>query len=225
LVRRILVKGGLLILSLVLAGFALKALGIGTGLSEGWVDASVKGQGLKGELAFLLAGLLLIAAGFPRQAVCFMGGYAFGFLEGLGWSMLASAAGCIVCFYYARYFGRSLVQRWFGPRIAKIDGFLAGNPFSMTLLIRLLPLGSNLLTNIAGGVSSSRALPFLAGSVLGYVPQTLVFVLLGSGIQVDTGLRTTLSVALFVLSAALGLYLYRRFRKDRRLDSVIDDEN
>ncbi|CAA6606369.1 conserved membrane hypothetical protein [Rhodospirillaceae bacterium LM-1] len=225
LVRKVLIKGGILILSLIAAGYALKWLGIGTDLSEHWVDNAVKGQGLKGEMAYLLAGCLLVGAGFPRQVVCFMGGYAFGFLEGLGWSMLASLLGCVLCFYYARHLGRSLVQRWFGARIQKIDGFLAGNPFSMTLLIRLLPLGSNLLTNIAGGVSSIKPMPFFGGSALGYVPQTLVFVLLGSGIQVDTGLRTSLSVALFVVSAGLGVFLYRRFRKDRGLDADLDEEN
>lgn len=226
LVRKVLIKGGIVILSLVLAGYALKSLGIGTDLSEHWVDNAVKGQGLKGEMVFLLAGSLLIAAGFPRQAVCFLGGYAFGFIEGLGWSMLASVAGSALCFFYARHLGRSLVQRWFGARIQKIDAFLAGNPFSMTLLIRLLPLGSNLLTNIAGAVSSIRALPFLGGSALGYLPQTIVFVLLGSGIQVDTGLRTSLSVALFVVSSLLGIAIYRRFRKDRGLaDPDLDGEN
>ncbi|MBF0169029.1 MAG: TVP38/TMEM64 family protein [Alphaproteobacteria bacterium] len=225
LARKVLIKGGLLILSLVVAGYLLKSLGIGADLSEHWVDSAVKGQGFKGEMVFLLAGFLLIGAGFPRQAVCFMGGYAFGFLEGMVWSMLASVLGCVGCFYYARYFGRSLVSRWFGARIQKIDGFLAGNPFSMTLLIRLLPLGSNLLTNIAAGVSSIRALPFFAGSALGYVPQSLVFVLLGSGIQVDTGLRTSLSVVLFVGSALLGVYLYRRFRRGRQLGGDLDDEN
>lgn len=222
LARKVLIKGGILILTLVLAGYALKSLGIGTDLSEHWVDSTVKGQGLRGDLIFLLVGSMLVGAGFPRQAVCFMGGYAFGFLEGFGWSMLASMLGCGLCFYYARYLGRSLVQRWFGERLKKIDGFLSGNPFTMALLIRLLPLGSNLLTNIGAAVSSLKPLPFFGGTALGYIPQTLVFVLLGSGIQVDSGLRTSLSVALFAVSAAMGVYLYRHFRKGRHLGSEDD---
>ncbi|MDK9720048.1 MAG: VTT domain-containing protein [Rhodospirillales bacterium] len=224
LARKVLIKGGILILTLVLAGYALKSLGLGTDLSEHWVDSAVKGQGLKGEMVYLLAGLILVGAGFPRQAVCFMGGYAFGFLEGMGWAMLASMLGCFGCFYYTRYLGRSLVQRLFGGRLKKIDAFLAGNPFSMALLIRLLPLGSNLLTNVAAGVSSIKPLPFFGGTALGYIPQTLVFVLLGSGIQVDSGLRTGLSLALFVVSAAMGVYLYRHFRKGRHLGSEDDAE-
>lgn len=226
LVRKVFLKGAILILTLVAVGYALKSLGIGTDLSEHWVDNAVKGQGLRGEMIFLLAGSILIAGGFPRQAVCFLGGYAFGFLEGLGWSMLASMLACVACFYYTRHLGRSLVQRWFGQRLKKVDGFLSGNPLSMSLLIRLLPLGSNLLTNIAAAVSSIRPLPFFLGSFIGYLPQTIVFVLLGSGIQVDTGLRTSLSVALFVISSVLGIVIYRRFRKEKGLvDPDLDEEN
>ena len=88
----------------------------------------------------------------------------------------------------------------------------------MALLIRLLPLGSNLVTNLVAGVSSANALGFFAGSVLGYVPQTIIFALLGSGINLDPALRITSSVLLFMLSAALGVYLYRRYRYENEMN-------
>jgi len=37
---------------------------------------------------------------------------------------------------------------------------------------------------------------------------------LGSGISLEPGLRISLSVVLFLASAALGFYLYRKFRRD-----------
>ena len=88
----------------------------------------------------------------------------------------------------------------------------------MTLLIRLLPLGSNLVTNLVAGVSSVRATAFITGSMVGYVPQTIIFALLGSGISLEPELRITLSAVLFVLSGALGYYLYRRYKQDRKLN-------
>lgn len=92
----------------------------------------------------------------------------------------------------------------------------------MTLLIRFLPVGSNLLTNLVAGVSAVRWLPFMAGSALGYIPQTLIFVLLGSGIHIDPVFRISLSVALFVVSGGLGVYLYRRYRHGKRLDDALE---
>ena len=108
-----------------------------------WVDAEVKGKGLTGEIAFVLMGAAVTAVGFPRQVVAFLGGYAFGFIEGTTLALLGATLGCIAAFVYARVLGRSLVQRHFGKKIARFDAILADRTFLTTLLIRFLPVGSN----------------------------------------------------------------------------------
>jgi uncharacterized membrane protein YdjX (TVP38/TMEM64 family) len=83
----------------------------------------------------------------------------------------------------------------------------------MTLVVRLLPVGSNALTNLLAGVSSVRALPFFAGSTLGFLPQNLVFALAGSGVNLDPAVRLSVAAILFVISSLLGIWLYRRHRQ------------
>lgn len=219
---RVLLRGLVLIATLVAVGFLIEGMGFRDALDTGWIDAQIRGKGLSGDALFVVVGALFVGIGLPRQAVCFLGGYAFGFVEGVLWSSLASVLGCIGAFYYARFLGRSLVVARFPDRIARIDAFLEGNTFSMTLLLRLLPVGSNLLANLAAGVSGVRAVPFFLGSALGYLPQTLVFVLLGSGIQVDPVFRIGTSVILFIASGVLGVWLYRRYRHGRRLDAATE---
>ncbi|CCG40338.1 TVP38/TMEM64 family protein [Magnetospirillum molischianum] len=216
---RVLLRGLVLIATLVAVGFLIEGFGFRDALDTSWIDSQIRGKGLSGDALFVVVGALFAGIGLPRQAVCFLGGYAFGFAEGVLWSSLASVLGCIGAFYYARFLGRSLVVTRFPERIARLDAFLAGNTFSMSLLLRLLPVGSNLLANLAGGVSGVRAVPFFLGSALGYLPQTLVFVLLGSGIQVDPVFRIGSSVILFIASGVLGVWLYRRYRHGRRLDA------
>ena len=92
----------------------------------------------------------------------------------------------------------------------------------MTLLIRLLPVGSNLATNLIAGVSSAGGIAFIGGSTVGYIPQTVVFALLGSGINLDPEIRISLSVALFFVSATLGVYLYRRYKRGKGLNGDIN---
>jgi uncharacterized membrane protein YdjX (TVP38/TMEM64 family) len=215
-------RGLILIATFVAIGYLVQATGLHGLFDEAWVDSRIRGQGITGELLYLAMGAALTAIGFPRQAVCFLAGYAFGFALGLPLALLASLGGCILAFYYARLLGRSVVLARFPARIKRIDDFLHENPLSMTLLLRLLPVGSNLIANLAAGVSGVRALPFFAGSVLGYVPQTVIFVLLGSGIRLDPAWTTGVSVALFVASSALGVYLFRRYRKNRALDADVD---
>ena len=209
---RILAKGLFLMASLVAIGWGVEASGLAHRLDADWVDSEIRGNGVAGWLYYLGFGALAVAVGLPRQAVCFLGGYAFGLGEGLILAETASGLGCLLCFLYARLLGRELVRHRFADRLEKLDGVLRGHPFSMAMMIRLLPVGSNILTNLVAGVSSVKLLPFLGGSLVGYLPQTAIFVLLGSGIHVQPVWRTAISVALFVVSGLLGVVLYRRVR-------------
>lgn len=219
-----LVRGLILLLSLVAFGYLLQASGIRELLDTQWIDQDIKGQGLQGELLFIAIGLIVTAIGLPRQVVGFLGGYAFGFVLGSVLTLVATVGGCIAAFYYARLLGRAPVQARYSEKVRRIDDFLHDNTFSMTLLIRMLPVGSNLITNLAAGVSSARALPFFSGSAVGYLPQTMIFALVGSGISVDPAFRIVLGTVLFVASGVLGAMLYRRHRHNHTLGRDIDVE-
>jgi uncharacterized membrane protein YdjX (TVP38/TMEM64 family) len=221
---RILLKGLLLIASLVLLGILVNQLQLSHLLNERWIDTQVRGQGFRGELIFLGMAAMTTAVGFPRQVVAFLGGYAFGFILGTLLAVLGTVLGSLLAFFYARGFGRSLVKHRFPGRIQKLDDFLSGHPFTMAVIIRLLPVGSNVGTNLVAGVCSVAALPFLAGSALGYLPQTLVFALAGSGVHFNPSLRLSLAVILFVISSFLGIWLYRRHRHGVALESELDQE-
>ncbi|MCK5166290.1 MAG: VTT domain-containing protein, partial [Rhodospirillaceae bacterium] len=166
----------------------------------------------------------ITAIGLPRQVIGFLGGYAFGLAVGTILALAGTVLGCVIAFYYARLLGRAPLQRRFSGRIRSLDNFLHDNTFSMTLLVRMLPVGSNVATNLAAGVSSVKSGPFIGGSAIGYLPQTLIFALAGSGVAVDPALRISLSIILFVLSGLLGVYLYRHFRHGKSLDVEIDKE-
>lgn len=214
------IRGLLLILSLVLVGYYLDS--ISTLLDKSWIDSQVRGQGVSGELLFIGVGAIITAVGLPRQMVCFLGGYAFGFVAGSLLSLGATALGCLTAFYYARLLGHDLLKSRYPERIRRIDNFIHDNPFSMTLLIRLLPVGSNVFTNLAAGVSSASAASFLSASAIGYIPQTIIFALIGSGSRVNPEWRIGLGIILFVVSSALGIALYRRYRREKHIDENLD---
>ncbi|MND01260.1 hypothetical protein D3C83_201920 [compost metagenome] len=71
-------------------------------------------------------------------------------------------------------------------------------------------------------MSRVRALPFLLGSLLGYVPKTFVFALAGSGIDAGSHSRVALAAAVFVVSGALGVWLYRRYRHGKTLGEEVE---
>ena len=206
----------LLAVGLGFAGWIIRSLGLAPGGETGteWVDHWIRGQGLQGEALFLLVGAAAAAAGLPRQGVAFLGGYAFGAAIGTPLALVAQVLGCAASFGWARLLGRDWAARRlegrFGRRLRPVHDRLVASPFGATLALRLLPVGNNLALNLLAGLSGVRPLPFLAGSALGYLPQTLVFVLLGNGVAVDRTAQLVLGGALFLVSVALGAWLLRR---------------
>ncbi len=217
---KMIAKGLALILSLALVIYALRLSGAAEAFNKGWVDTYLRDRGLYGGLVFVLCAALFTSVGVPRQLVGFLSGYAFGFLLGTPLALAGTLTSCVATFYYSRFFGRNFVNRRFGKRVAKLNAILSDNTFSAALIIRLLPVGNNLITNLLAGVSNASASGFFLGSLLGYIPQTLVFSLLGSGVHVAPVWRTILSALLFLLASLLGWTLYRRRREARAVENT-----
>lgn len=210
----------LLAAGLLAAGALLRQMGGVPGM--GWVDRDLRGEGHWGELVFVLVGAALTAAGVPRQSIAFLGGYGFGALLGTGLALAAQLLGCAASYAWARLLGRDWAERRmagrFGHRLRPLRDALRQSPFEATLALRLLPVGNNLALNLLGGMAGLAAGPFLAASALGYLPQTVVFALLGKGTRVEGAWQLALGVGLFVVSAGIGLVLLRRHRAARALD-------
>ena len=60
------------------------------------------------------------------------------------------------------------------------------------------------------------------GSLIGYLPQTVVFALVGSGIGMEPIFRISLGVILFIFSGVLGVYLFRRYRQGMVFDDDVE---
>jgi uncharacterized membrane protein YdjX (TVP38/TMEM64 family) len=164
------------------------------------------------ELVFVPAAAALCFVGVPRQVVAYAGGLGFGAVGGTLLALAGTLAGCAASFAWARRVARNWVQSRLPSRLARADRMLATQPFTAALTLRLLPVGNNLLLNLAAGVSAIRPLPFLLGSLLGYLPQTIVFALVGAGTRIGHGTMIALGVGLFAVCGALGVVLMRRMR-------------
>jgi len=216
---RLIFRGLLVMVVLVLIAWLLKDV-----LDADWIDAQVRNRGIAGVLLFVLFCCLLGSVGLSRQVIAFLGGYAFGFSQGLVLSMLAVVGACVMTFHVARGLLRTWLLKRIPARVQRVDRFLHENTFTMALLVRLLPLGSNWMINVAAGVSSVKKLPFFLGSALGYLPQMLIFTLLGSGTRVDRFAQVAIAMALFVLAAVLGVVLYRNIGRDKIPGPALDRE-
>ncbi len=209
---RVALRPTLLLAGLLAAGIALRSLP--HRFDPSLIDRFVAGHGLSGEALFVLIAAAVCAVGLPRQLAAFAGGYAFGLWGGIALALLGQGLGCLANFAWARFLAKDRAARRRG-RLRRLDGFLAARPFRATLTLRLLPVGSNVVLNLLAGVSTLPVGPFLAASVLGYLPQTLVFALLGGGVRVSERVQVAVAVGLFTVSVVLGLVLLRDRRTAR----------
>ncbi|MCK7546038.1 VTT domain-containing protein [Marinobacter bryozoorum] len=207
---------------------AITAAGI-TAIRLGWLDVvadqtAFRHRLVDGNIADIalisLAGLILTGFGGPRQLLAFASGFALGPAWGALYSTTITLAGAVGCFYVARWFLRPALKRQAGSRLASFDKLTRDNPFLKVVMIRLMPVGSNLITNLLAGSSDIRLIPFAGGSVVGYLPQMVVFAMVGAGFGRASEFQLVLGMVMFVIAAALGLLLFRTHR-NRQLSTTI----
>lgn len=190
-------------------------------LDPQWVDAHIKELGFVGVIVFVGLTTVLTAVGVPRQLPAFLGGYAYGLLWGGLLALVGMVLGCFSTFCYARIMGKGFVQHRLGRRMRRLDEVFSQSPLSTTLLLRFLPFTNNFVTNLAAGVSSVGLGWFVLGSAVGYVPQTVLFAMLGSGVKVGRTWQVVLSIALFAASLVLAYFL---LRKHLRLYKIVQTQ-
>ena len=210
-----LAKAGVALGVILAIGYLAKSIDF-EGLAQ-WVDFNdrVGAEWYQGKLAYLSAGMLFTAIGGPRQAVAFFGAYFFGLWTGLAVSTLAAGLGCLLAALIARVF-EARARQMIRGRVDIAFEYWRQHPVSTTIIIRLLPVGSNLLTNLAAGVTSVPLAPFVLASLVGYLPQMAVFALMGSGVDVGAGWQVALGIGLFAVLMVAGLWVYGRYRRQIR---------
>jgi uncharacterized membrane protein YdjX (TVP38/TMEM64 family) len=212
-------------------GFALLLLIAYAAAHYGWLEfigdqarvaSYLKSHGPEGLVVIFLAGALFTGIGAPRQLLAFVFGFAMGGIQGAVISTLATAIGASGCFFAARWLLRSSLVQRFGHRMRRFDELFRERTLLKILMVRLLPVGSNLVTNLIAGCSGIGFLPFLAGSTLGYLPQMLIFALAGAGIGRADSHQVAVSVFLFMLAFAIGAFLYQKERNQTLVQAVSD---
>ncbi len=214
--NKVLIKGLLVLISLILLGLLVNFILPSTDFNQAWIDNKVKNQGTLGILYFTLFCMITTACGLPRQLAAFLGGYAFGVVNGALLATLGATLGCILSFYFARIVARSIITHKFPKKVNSINRFLHHDTFTKTIIIRLLPIGSNLITNLVVGVTQAKGSHFITGSFIGYLPQMIIFSLAGSGVEVLSFWKIGLSVFLFIISTLLSVRLYYQYKMDKQ---------
>lgn len=171
---------------------------------------------------FFVMAALATSVGLPRQLFAFAAGFSFGIATGVMLSSFAAITGCAMTFFCSRRWLSDLVQSRYPNAIRGLNKLLHDDVFFKIFVLRLQPLGTNLITNLCAGVTTVSAITFFSSSWLGYLPQMLVFALLGAGVRIGSNAYLVYSLATLALSLVIGLWLYKRAISDLDEGSLSD---
>lgn len=171
-----------------------------------------------GSLAWPLFGLgavVFTALGGPRQVLAFSCGYLLGGWWGGVASTLLTGLGALLTMSVVKHAGMGWLRERHGDRIDVVRQVLGGDTWKWICIVRLMPVGSNLVTNVAAALAGLSRRSVLLGSLPGYLPQSLLFSYAGRGVALQDSDKIWISLALLVGSTALAWYLYHHGFKQR----------
>ena len=190
---------------------------------ESWVETVadwIKDQGMWGVLLFMAAYVLGALMLVPGAAFSFMAGVVFGLGWGYPLALVSATLAGLAAFLVARYLVRGDVARMIEahPNFKAVDKAIGEEGWKVVVLFRLSPLVPFVLQNYFFGMTEVRLSHFLAGTMMGILPGTLLNVYLGafgkSALEGDAsplqwgffavGLIATIAATIFIARAAQG---------------------
>jgi uncharacterized membrane protein YdjX (TVP38/TMEM64 family) len=164
---------------------------------------------------FAACAIVFTALGGPRQVLAFSCGYLLGGWQGAVLGTLLTGLGALLTMATVRHLGMPWLRARHASRVAAVRHLLAQDTWLWICTVRLMPVGSNLATNIAAGLSGLPMASVFWGSLPGYLPQMLMFSYAGSGLALQDSSQLWISLAMLAGSSALGIYLYHNGFKQR----------
>ncbi|MFN0128366.1 MAG: TVP38/TMEM64 family protein [Verrucomicrobiales bacterium] len=171
--------------------------------------ASIDALGVWAPLAFCVAYAVAAASMVPGTLLTLAAGAKWGPVEGLIYVILGSNLGANLAFGLGRSLARGWVARRVAqrPRFAAVERAVAEEGWKVVALLRLSPVFPYNVLNYALSLTAVRWPAYALATFAGMLPGTVLFVYLGSLVQVATRpqTRTPWEWGLFALGLAATL--------------------
>jgi uncharacterized membrane protein YdjX (TVP38/TMEM64 family) len=152
---------------------------------ESWRQTLQQGNFVGGRTlgAFLFVVLCgaAISIGLPRIWVAALGGAVYGAVLGSVLALCSALIGAAVVYQVGRLFLRDVVDRRVGGRLEVWRDRFQENGFWWVLYGRLFPFSNSTAKSLLCGSCNVPFVPYIAASLIGFIPHTLIFAVFGSG--------------------------------------------
>lgn len=222
-------------LGILAAVSALAALGVGIAAWRGyeWLGAPAVLLGLTVESAKRFAGawgpwsaagsiLLMILHSFlplPAEIIAVANGMLFGVFAGVLVTWVGAMLGALLSFALARWLGPAIIRRWVSTKRWRQVEIWRSDPGGL-LLVRLIPVISFNLINLAAGIAGVGWWRFVWTTGIGILPLTVVMVVAGESLLEAPAEWSLAATAVAVALWTIWRYISGRWQVEHMPDSL-----
>ena len=164
-------------------------------------------------LCFIVGGALAIVCGLGRSIMSLAAGLFYGPYWGALLSITTSLLASLMIFAFVRRIGRPRFLDRVKGYIEKADQLVADNGFTAVIIIRQLPLAC-LMVNILLALTRVSLTEFIFGSIVGFLPEAIIFALYGSSAHGGFFGKITLA-SLLLVGVVIGIkFLTKKFNNN-----------
>ena len=154
---------------------------------------------------------------FPATLVTMTATYLYGPVQGIAYALVASNLSSMIAYFIGKFFGGGFLQNINEKNIVgKYAARLRQDGFQTTLILRFLFLPYDLVSYFSGFLHIDLGW-FMLATILGSIPGTISFGMLGASIQGDFAAQSVkldpLSLVISAAMFAVSIGLYRVVRK------------
>lgn len=210
------IKFIILILFIVAAFVAVRALGLGEYISEERLRGWIGGYGALGPLVYILIYCIAPSLMLPGLPITVVGGILFGPVWGTVYVIVGATIGASIAFLIARYLGRDWVAGMVkGSRLAGLDTQVQEKGWKIVAFTRLIPLFPFNLLNYAFGLTSIRFIHYAVASFIFMLPGVVAYVVFSASLldvfRGNVSKEFVIGVVLVVIVSLLPI-LYKKYR-------------
>jgi len=174
-----------------------------------------------GFLIYVLVYMIRPIFFFPATLVTMTATYLYGPVQGIAYALIASNLSSMIAYFIGRFFGGGFLQNINENNlVGKHASRLRKDGFQTTLILRFLFLPYDLVSYFSGFLHIDLGW-FMLATVLGSIPGTISFGMLGASIQGDFASQSltfdplSLFISAVMFAVSIGLYRLVRYREKK----------
>lgn len=162
-------------------------------------------------LAFFIVKPFFIV--IPSNVIAIGAGIVFGPVKGFLLTMVGFWISGTVAFNISRFLGKDFVESIIGNKLMKLDNNMGKNGFKILLLLRLPPVLPYDPLSYACGLTKIKYWDFIIASVLGVVPETICYSIIGREAHNPASPKFIIPIVVLILAVVLSKFIMDKRHK------------